>query len=133
MTAPVQAPPEVGSSTTPPSFAAIQQQQRDQGATPNKSKKSLLEIQEEEQARQAEVDFLKWWAAEEERIRLETQTSYPSQDKTGKKAKNSRKAPFKGTMSKPTKSSENQDGGKAERKGAKPRRGNKGRVPQPPA
>lgn len=36
-----------------------------------KDKQSLRDIQEEEQARQQEADFLKWWAAEEERVRLE--------------------------------------------------------------
>jgi hypothetical protein len=56
------------------SFAAIQQLQLDQGFVPVLDKRSLLEIQEEEQARQAEDDFLKWWAAEEERVKLESQT-----------------------------------------------------------
>ncbi|OCB92256.1 hypothetical protein A7U60_g336 [Sanghuangporus baumii] len=67
-------------STTPPSFLAIQQQQRDQNAGPSHVKKSLLEIQAEEQARvaeeraiQEEIEFMRWWAAEEDRIRRETQ------------------------------------------------------------
>lgn len=38
-----------------------------------KDKRSLKEIQEEERARQAEEDFLKWWAEEEERVRLENE------------------------------------------------------------
>src|SRR6202042_307674 len=58
------------------SFAAIQQLQLDQGFVPVLDKRSLLEIQEEEQARQAEDDFLKWWAAEEERVKLESQTGH---------------------------------------------------------
>lgn len=37
-----------------------------------KDKRSLRDIQEEERARQQEADFLRWWAAEEERVRLET-------------------------------------------------------------
>jgi len=53
------------------SFMAIQQLQLDQGFAPVNDKRSLREIQEEEQARQAEDDFLKWWAAEEERTKLE--------------------------------------------------------------
>lgn len=53
------------------SFMAIQQLQLDQGFAPVNDKRSLREIQEEEQARQAEDDFLKWWAAEEERVKLE--------------------------------------------------------------
>jgi len=36
-----------------------------------KVKRSLRDIQEEERARQQEADFLRWWAAEEERVRLE--------------------------------------------------------------
>lgn len=54
-----------------PSFVAIQQLQLDQGVGTIPDKRSLREIQEEEQSRQAEDDFLKWWAAEEERVRLE--------------------------------------------------------------
>lgn len=37
----------------------------------SKDKRSLRDIQEEERARQQEDDFLKWWTAEEERVRLE--------------------------------------------------------------
>ena len=65
---------------SPPSFLAIQQQQQDQNAGPPRIKKSLLEIQAEEQKRadeeralREEVEFLRWWAAEEDRIRRETQ------------------------------------------------------------
>ncbi|KAI0071191.1 hypothetical protein K474DRAFT_1776321 [Panus rudis PR-1116 ss-1] len=53
------------------SFVAIQQLQLEQEFAPVKDKRSLKEIQEEEEARQAEEDFLRWWAAEEERVRLE--------------------------------------------------------------
>jgi hypothetical protein len=63
-----------GSSKTI-SFTAIQQLQIDQGFVPTHDKRSLLEIQEEEQARRAEDDFLKWWAAEEERVRMDAQVS----------------------------------------------------------
>ncbi|EJC99723.1 uncharacterized protein FOMMEDRAFT_170318 [Fomitiporia mediterranea MF3/22] len=68
------------SSTSPPSFLAIQQQQEDQKGGSSRPKTSLLEIQREEQARAAEelaireeMEFMQWWAAEEERIRRETQ------------------------------------------------------------
>ncbi len=37
------------------------------------ARRSLLEIQEEEQARLAEEAFMKWWAAEEERVRIEAE------------------------------------------------------------
>ncbi|KAA1470069.1 hypothetical protein DENSPDRAFT_797206 [Dentipellis sp. KUC8613] len=53
------------------SFAAIQQAQREQEAASGKDMRSLKEIQEEERALQVEADFLKWWTAEEERLRQE--------------------------------------------------------------
>ena len=70
---PVQpiAEPTVPSSTTAVSFADIQRMQALQGTTTPKDKRSLRDIQEEERAQQEEADFLKWWAAEEERVRLE--------------------------------------------------------------
>ncbi|KAJ3980465.1 hypothetical protein F5890DRAFT_1541415 [Lentinula detonsa] len=55
------------------SFVAIQQAQLEQGTSNIKDKRSLLEIQQEEQAKREEEDFLKWWNAEEERVRLETE------------------------------------------------------------
>jgi len=55
------------------SLVAIQQLELDQVAGGlSKEKRSLREIQEEERERQQEVDFLAWWAAEEERVRVET-------------------------------------------------------------
>lgn len=68
-------------STTGMSFLAIQQSELDRLASDGvagKDKRSLREIQEEEAALQAEADFLAWWTAEEERIRLETQTAETS-------------------------------------------------------
>ena len=66
-------PPALESS--PPetlvSFVAIQQLQLDQGTHSGKHKRSLREIQEEEYARQAEENFLKWWTAEEERVKMQ--------------------------------------------------------------
>lgn len=56
------------------SFTAIQlsQAQAEQEVTPSKKdKRSLLQIQEEERARQAEEEFLRWWSAEEERVKAE--------------------------------------------------------------
>jgi len=61
------------STTTGMSFVAIQELQREQAREPAKDKRSLLQIQEEEQARQAEEDFLKWWTAEEARLKAEEQ------------------------------------------------------------
>ena len=54
------------------SFVAIQYSQQEQLlASPAKDKRSLREIQEEEQALEAEANFLKWWTAEEERVQEE--------------------------------------------------------------
>ncbi|KAF9046893.1 hypothetical protein BDZ89DRAFT_1155147 [Hymenopellis radicata] len=53
------------------SFAEIQQSQ--QVIPTETARRSLLEIQEEEQARLAEEAFMKWWAAEEERVRIEAE------------------------------------------------------------
>ena len=66
------------------SFVAIQYSQREQ-VVPVKDKRSLKEIQEEEQSLQEEADFLKWWTAEEERLQrvalaqFENNLSKPSQ------------------------------------------------------
>lgn len=87
--APIQEP------STPPtsgmSFVAIQQLQLEQVIGHSKDKRSLREIQEEEQALQQEADFLAWWTAEEERVRLEAeiavpQNPQPKPTKKGKKA-----------------------------------------------
>lgn len=53
------------------SFVAIQLMQQEEDISPLSIKQSLKEIQEEERAQKAEQDFLKWWANEEERLRLE--------------------------------------------------------------
>jgi inhibitor of Bruton tyrosine kinase len=60
------------------SFVAIQQLQLEQVAGHSKEKRSLREIQEEEKALQQEADFLAWWTAEEERIRLEAEIAAAS-------------------------------------------------------
>jgi inhibitor of Bruton tyrosine kinase len=99
---PVQ--PVVESSPPGPSqslsFAAIQQLQLNQGFASANDKRSLLEIQEEEQARQAENDFLKWWAVEEERVKMEARDPSLSQGGQGKgprKAKGPKIASTKNT------------------------------------
>ena len=84
------------------SFAAIQQLQHEQGATPVKDKRSLKEIQEEEQARRAEEEFLKWWTAEEERVRMEsevTSASTTAQSPKGPSKKSKSKAKSKTSKS----------------------------------
>ncbi|KAH9930197.1 uncharacterized protein B0H18DRAFT_1083842 [Fomitopsis serialis] len=79
------------STTTGMSFVAIQELQREQAREPAKDKRSLLQIQEEEQARQAEEDFLRWWSAEEARLKAEEQGDRETQGQ-GKKPRRSRPA-----------------------------------------
>ncbi|PPR01555.1 hypothetical protein CVT24_005881 [Panaeolus cyanescens] len=67
----VRSTAHAGSSSGAVSFLDIQQSQQSQHATPTKDKRSLREIQEEEASLQAEADFLKWWTAEEERLKQE--------------------------------------------------------------
>jgi hypothetical protein len=68
---PVQPIVDSPSKASGVSLVAIQQLQLEQGTTPVKGKRSLREIQEEEQSRQVEADFLKWWSEEEERVKAE--------------------------------------------------------------
>ncbi|TFK21852.1 hypothetical protein FA15DRAFT_644999 [Coprinopsis marcescibilis] len=67
---PISRPSEVQPRSSM-SFAAIQQAQQQTQFVPIKDKRSLKEIQEEEQALQAEVDFMKWWQEEEDRVKQE--------------------------------------------------------------
>ncbi|KAI6032378.1 hypothetical protein BKA83DRAFT_106442 [Pisolithus microcarpus] len=64
---PVQSCGEPGAQDVVPSFAEIQLLQQTQGSSATKDKRSFLDIQEEERARQQEEDFLRWWATEEGR------------------------------------------------------------------
>ena len=61
----------------PISFAEIQQLQS-QPNTVATERRSLRDIQAEEAELQAEVEFMKWWTAEEERIRLENEAMIAS-------------------------------------------------------
>ncbi|KAJ7766843.1 hypothetical protein B0H16DRAFT_1522600 [Mycena metata] len=98
-TQPPPAPVAV-SSPTPASgvsLVAIQQLQLEQGTSTGRDKRSLREIQEEEKARQAEDDFLKWWAAEEERVKAEAEAASrphdvpsPKSTRRNRKPKNQR-------------------------------------------
>jgi inhibitor of Bruton tyrosine kinase len=62
-------------SSVPISFAEIQQlqSQPDNAAAMAKERRSLRDIQAEEAELQTEAEFMKWWTAEEERIRLENE------------------------------------------------------------
>jgi len=60
------------SSSAPISFAEIQQLQS-QPSTATTERRSLRDIQTEEAELQAEAEFMIWWTAEEERIRLENE------------------------------------------------------------
>ena len=63
------------SSSAPMSFAEIQQlqSQPSSAGANSKERQSLRDIQAEEAELQAEAEFMKWWTAEEERIRLENE------------------------------------------------------------
>ncbi|KAJ7172083.1 hypothetical protein C8R46DRAFT_137864 [Mycena filopes] len=106
-TQPPPAPVAASSSSSPApasgaSFVAIQQLQLEQGTSTGRDKRSLREIQEEEKAQQAESDFLKWWAAEEERVKAEAEaasrprdvppTTPPKSTRRNRKPKNQRPA-----------------------------------------
>ncbi|KAF8810432.1 hypothetical protein BYT27DRAFT_7186506 [Phlegmacium glaucopus] len=78
------------------SFVAIQYSQQEQLASPAKDKRSLREIQEEEQALEAEADFLKWWTAEEERVQEEALALAQFQSKVNKQPRKSRQHREKG-------------------------------------
>lgn len=75
--APAPMTPTPAASMRGMSFVAIQQLEIDQvdASSKEKDKRSLLEIQEEEEAKRQEDVFLKWWQAEEERMRLENEAS----------------------------------------------------------
>ncbi|KAF8264440.1 hypothetical protein EI94DRAFT_1738425 [Lactarius quietus] len=60
------------SGGAPISFAEIQQLQSQPAQAANE-RHSIRDIQAEEAELQAEVEFMKWWTAEEERIRLENE------------------------------------------------------------
>lgn len=95
-TTPVITPP----SGTAISFTAIQQLQQEQAIRPTPDKRSLKQIQEEEEAHRAEEEFLKWWAAEEERVRSEQTSLEPSTNSQQRKTKGAKgKAPQRGKAS----------------------------------
>lgn len=67
-TAPEPAPQLTGPTAL--SFAEIQQSQQQRSA-PVKDRRSLKEIQEEEESIQREADFMRWWEEEEARFQIE--------------------------------------------------------------
>ncbi|KAG7098474.1 hypothetical protein E1B28_000418 [Marasmius oreades] len=72
------------------SFIAIQQLELEleQGVASQKEKRSLADIQREEQEKRQEEDFLKWWEAEKERVRLETEELWLAEERSKEMAKN---------------------------------------------
>jgi hypothetical protein len=74
------------------SFVAIQDSQKQTQSV--KDIRSFREIQEEEQSLQIEADFLKWWTAEEERVKHEALALTESENalnSSPKKGRNRRK------------------------------------------
>ena len=74
------------------SFVAIQYSQQEQITSPTKDKRSLREIQEEEQALEAEANFLKWWTAEEERVQEEALALAQFQSKLNSNSNNNKQS-----------------------------------------
>jgi len=62
-------PVSTSSSSPAPSFADIQQQEQERSIAIPQNKRSLREIQQEQEQNQAEEEFLKWWNAEEARLK----------------------------------------------------------------
>lgn len=62
------------SSMSGMSFSEIQRSQLEH-SVPGKARRSLLEIQMEEQARREEETFMKWWVAEEERVKRQAEAT----------------------------------------------------------
>ncbi|KAH9169421.1 hypothetical protein EDB89DRAFT_1888857 [Lactarius sanguifluus] len=90
------------SSGAPVSFAEIQQLQSRPAQAANELR-SLRDIQAEEAELQAEAEFMKWWTAEEERIRLENeavaasllaQSKQPRHQRKGRRGKTPANTPL---------------------------------------
>ncbi|THU96002.1 hypothetical protein K435DRAFT_778780 [Dendrothele bispora CBS 962.96] len=113
-------------STAGMSFVAIQQLQLEQGAGTVKDKRSLLEIQQEEQARREEADFLKWWEAEEERVRLETEAAMrlSMESSRGGAKKGNAKGPGQGQKPRKPRAPKNSGPNTSEHNGEKPSNSN---------
>ncbi|KAK1230240.1 hypothetical protein PQX77_006668 [Marasmius sp. AFHP31] len=89
--------------TTGMSFVAIQQLELEQGAASEKDKRSLVDIQKEEQDKRQEEEFMRWWQAEEERVRLEAEELRLGEER-------SRKETAKGGGRKPQRKSKGKSG-----------------------
>ncbi|KAF9264186.1 hypothetical protein L218DRAFT_926482 [Marasmius fiardii PR-910] len=98
VSAPTQQPATVTSGM---SFIAIQQLEVDQGVANQKEKRSLADIQREEQERRQEEDFLKWWEAEEERVRLEAEDLRLAEERSKEAGKGRGKKPPRKPKGKP--------------------------------
>ncbi|KAG5636401.1 hypothetical protein H0H81_008175 [Sphagnurus paluster] len=87
---PASAPTPAGpAGGTRMSFTAIQELERAQEellGEAGRERRTLREIQEEEQGLRAEAEFLAWWNAEEERVRLEAIVAEAEREKGERKA-----------------------------------------------
>ncbi|KDQ06631.1 hypothetical protein BOTBODRAFT_245034 [Botryobasidium botryosum FD-172 SS1] len=113
------------------SLVAIQQQQQDQISMKN-TKHSLVDIQREEEARHAEEEFMKWWNAEEERLRLEKAAleATSSVEKRGRRKVGNRRRPgpnVAGEGAHNTSVAGGEPGGTAAARDARPLKGNRRR------
>ncbi|KZT60608.1 hypothetical protein CALCODRAFT_506706 [Calocera cornea HHB12733] len=125
-------PPSAGPSTGGVSFLAIQQEQKAAVAAGVKGPKkpSLLQIQEQEKAKKQEerasreeVEFMQWWAQEEDRVRRGGAPLPPADGTAGGRGGRGRGRPGRGTAT------EGGRGGRGGRKGGPARE--KGKGPSP--
>ncbi|OCH89259.1 hypothetical protein OBBRIDRAFT_842555 [Obba rivulosa] len=120
-----------------PSFVAIQQMQLEQDETPAKDKRSLLQIQEEERARQVEEDFMRWWAAEEARLHAEQEAETPQRSQKPRKTKKPKPKPTDGgsqahDQERPDKPKDKRADGDSQRQGQDREKPRPSRKPRPP-
>ncbi|KAI9453100.1 hypothetical protein BJY52DRAFT_1290801 [Lactarius psammicola] len=128
-TLPSAEPVSRSSSTGAPiSFTEIQQLQSRPAQAANE-RRSLRDIQTEEAELQAEADFMKWWTAEEERIRLENEAVAASLLTQSNQPRHQRQRYNKGKRGKTPANAPPADGGAtASSRGQKAPRGGGGEV-----
>lgn len=98
---PVQPVVQPSAAPSSLSFAEIQQSQILQGKPAPRDKRSLIEIQEEEQAIRLEEDFMKWWTAEEARTQEEARLAAEALDASSRSRKQGGKKPRPSARSTP--------------------------------
>ena len=123
------------SPSVPISFAEIQQLQSRPHIAAKEEHRSLRDIQAEETELQAEAEFMKWWTAEEERIRLENEAiavsllQQPQEIQQQRQQQQQHRHGRKGKKSAPAAEGESASGLRAPRGGGRKRQVVEERVP----